>query len=44
MVRWSQWRDAAAHDGIDNGHGPSVSPTEKGEFVEIHLPVVMPIP
>ena len=37
-----QWRDAAP-DGIDNGHRPSVSLTEKGEFVEIqesHLPVV----
>ena len=38
-----QWRDAAAPDVIDNGHRPSVSLTEKGEFVEIHeshLPVV----
>jgi hypothetical protein len=38
-----QWRDAAAPDGIDNGHRPSVSLTEKGEFVEIHeshLPAV----
>ena len=37
-----QWRDAAP-DCIDNGHRPSVSLTEKGEFVEIHeshLPVV----
>ena len=32
-----------APDVIDNGHRPSVSLTEKGEFVEIHeshLPVV----
>ena len=38
-----QWRDAAAPDVIDNDHRPSVSLTEKGEFVEIHeshLPVV----
>ena len=38
-----QWRDAAAPDIIDSGHRPSVSLTEKGEFVEIHeshLPVV----
>ena len=37
-----QWRDAPP-DGIDNGHRPSVSLTDKGEFVEIHeshLPVV----
>ena len=37
-----QWRDAAP-DGIDNGHRPSISLTEKGGFVEIHesyLPVV----
>ena len=37
-----QWREEAP-DCIDNGHRPSVSLTEKGEFVEIHeshLPVV----
>ena len=38
-----QWRDAAAPNGIDSGHRPSVNLTEKGELVEIHeshLPVV----
>ena len=37
-----QWKDEAP-DSIDNGHRPSVSLTESGEFVEIHeshLPVV----
>ena len=40
---WSSGEMCQAPDGIDNGHRPSVSLTEKGEFMEIHeshLPVV----
>ena len=49
MVRWRGQVGSSGGmlqppaDGIDSGHRPSVSLTEKGEFVEIHesyLPVV----